>query len=129
MTVLQINERGQKPMGKRAGPVVYVASAFSGDITGNMERTKRYSRFVIEKGAYPINPILNLLDVISEETDREAALEIDLGILRSRGIQELWCFGEPSAGMKEEIKAAEEAGLPIRRFTIDMEDIDNGTYS
>lgn len=115
-------------MGNRAGPVVYVASAFSGDIRENVERTKRYSRFVITKGAYPVNPILNLLDVISEETDRDAALEIDLGILRSGGIQELWSFGEPSAGMKEEIRAAKEAGIPVRRFTKEMEDIENGTH-
>ena len=116
-------------MGNRAGPVVYVASAYSGDISENVGRTKRYSRFVVAQGAYPINPILNLLDVISEETDRDAALEIDLGILRSGGIQELWSFGEPSAGMMEEIRAAEEIGIPIRRFTMEMEDIDNGTYS
>ena len=115
-------------MGNRAGPVVYIASAFSGDIEGNVERTKRYSRFAIEQGAYPVNPILNLLDVISEETDRDAALEIDLQILRSGGISELWSFGEPSAGMKAEIKTAEEMGLPIRRFSTDMEDFDNGTY-
>lgn len=110
-------------MDKRASPVVYVASAFSGNIKLNIERTKAYSRFVISRGAYPVNPILNLLGVIKEETDRELALQIDIGILESGGISELWCFGEPSAGMLEEIRAAEAMGLPIRRFTKDMEEI------
>ena len=36
---------------KRDAPVAYIASPLSGDVAGNIERTKEYSRFAISKGA------------------------------------------------------------------------------
>ncbi len=106
----------------RDAPVVYVASALSGDVAGNVERTKLYSRFVAGRGACPLNPILNLHGVISEDTGRGLALGIDLRLLE-RCADELWAFGEPTAGMREEIRKAEESGLPVRRFTADMKEV------
>jgi hypothetical protein len=105
----------------RAGPVVYVASKLSGDIETNVERTKGYSRFVIEQGGVPINPILNLNGVIEEETGRELAMYLDIRILEKA--DELWVFGMPSAGMLLEIEAAERMMLPIRTFTTDLKEI------
>ena len=108
-------------MKKRAGPVVYVASALSGDIDGNVEKTKRYSAFVAEQGACPLNPILNLHGVISEETGRDMAMAIDISLLRR--CDGLWAFGEPTAGMRMEIEEAKRTGLPIRMFTTDCEEV------
>ncbi len=111
--------------GSQDAPVVYVASALSGDVTGNVERTKKYSRFVADQGACPLNPILNLHGVISEETGRDLAIEIDLHLLR-KCADELWTFGEPTAGMKREIEVAKNMNLPIRRFSTDLKEIKNG---
>ncbi len=111
-------------MDKRAGLVVYVASALSGDIEGNVERTKAYSRFVVGQGACPLNPILNLHGVISEETGRETAVAIDIFLLGR--CDELWAFGEPTAGMRREIEEAWKLGLPVRRFSTDLEEVGYG---
>ena len=108
-------------MEKRAGPIVYVASKLSGDIELNVERTKEYSRFVIEQGGIPINPILNLCGVIDEETGRDQAMYIDIRILERA--DELWAFGVPSAGMLLEVEAAEKLKKPIRAFTTDLKEI------
>ncbi len=98
----------------RDGPVVYIASAFSGDVPGNTIKTIEYSRFAVQKGAHPINPILNLLGVVDEERDRKTAMKIDLSILGRA--DELWVFGIPTAGMREEMAEAERCGIRIRYF-------------
>ena len=108
-------------MGERAGPLVYVASKLSGDIERNVEKTREYSRFVIEHGGIPVNPILNLNGVIDEETGRETAMHIDLQILARA--DELWSFGPSSAGMAEEQKEARRLGIPVRKFTTNLEEI------
>lgn len=101
--------------------LVYIASAYSGDIDGNTRKARLYCRFAALEGKSPIAPHLYLPSFLSEETEREFALEIDLAILNY--CSELWAFGEPTVGMKAEIAAAEEQGIRIRRFTENMEEI------
>ena len=101
-------------------PIIYIASAYSGDIEANVAKTKEYSRYVIRSGGIPLNPILNLHEVLSEETDRQQSIEIDLQLLGRSDA--LWAFGNPSEGMKREIAAAGKAGIPVRMFTGEMEE-------
>lgn len=101
-------------------PLVYIASAYSGDITRNMEKAAIYCRFAVAEGKTPIAPHLFLPSFLSEETERKLALELDVAIL-SR-CSELWAFGEPTKGMKEELAAARAQGIKIRRFMEDMEE-------
>lgn len=105
----------------RNGPMVYIASAYSGDIKRNTEKTKEYSAFAVREGASPLNPILNLDGVLSEKTDRETAMAIDLALLSSA--DEIWVFGIPTDGMLCEIDAAKEQGIPRRWFSEDMEEL------
>ena len=93
-------------------PIIYIASAYSGDIEGNVRKTREYSRYVIRSGGVPFNPILNLHGVLNEESDRDTAINLDLSLLKR--CDELWAFGEPTAGMKIEIAKAERIGMPIR---------------
>ena len=107
---------------KRDAPVAYIASPLSGDVAGNIERTKEYSRFAISKGSVPLNPILNLCGVIPEETGRAEAMRIDIALLK-RCADELWVFGEPSPGMQQEIMETIAIGLPIRWFTDECQEV------
>ena len=102
-------------------PLVYIASAYSGDIVRNTEKAAIYCRFAVAEGKAPIAPHLFLPSFLSEETERELALKLDVAIL-SR-CSELWTFGESTKGMKEELAAAREQGIKIRRFTEDMEEL------
>ena len=95
--------------------VVYIASAYSGNIADNVELTKAYSRYAVTEGAYPLNPILNLHGVLDEGSDRETALRIDLALLHR--CDELWVFGTPTKGMKREIAEAEKTKMPVRYFS------------
>ena len=102
-------------------PLVYIASAYSGDIESNTKKAKIYCRFAALEGNAPIAPHLFLPSFISEETERELALAIDMAILAY--CSELWAFGKPTAGMAREITAAREQGIRIRMFTEDMEEL------
>ena len=107
--LLLLNERGAEPMNQ---PIIYIASAYSGDIEANVEKTKEYSRRVIRSGGVPLNPILNLHGVLDEESDRDTAIDLDLSLMSM--CDELWAFGEPTAGMKIEITGAERIGMPVK---------------
>lgn len=102
-------------------PLVYIASPYSGDIEKNTERAKIYCRFAALEGMAGIAPHLYVPSFISERTERELALAIDIAILAH--CSELWAFGKPTAGMKLEIAEAVKQGIKVRRFTENMEEL------
>jgi hypothetical protein len=99
---------------KRFRPIVYICSPFSGDVAGNTEKARVYSRFVVDQGAIPIAPHLLLPQFMKEETERELAMFMDIAILSK--CKELWVFGEPTAGMQSEIAYAEKKKMTIKYF-------------
>ena len=99
---------------KRYRPIVYICSAFSGDVEGNTKKARAYSRFAVDQGAIPIAPHLLLPQFMKEETERELAMFMDIAILSK--CKELWVFGNPTAGMQSEIAYAERKKMTIRYF-------------
>ena len=97
----------------RDSPVVYICSRYSGDVERNTELARQYSRLAVERGCVPLTPHLLLPQFLSEETEREKAICLDLRFL---GLcQELWvCGPEVSEGMRREIK--EETGMTVSRI-------------
>ena len=94
-------------------PIVYIASPYAGDVKRNAEMARRYSRYAIDQGCIPITPHLWLPVILSEATERELAISIDLRLLDL--VSELWVCGNViSEGMKREIAHATEAGVPVR---------------
>ena len=105
---------------KRYMPMVYICSAYSGDVEGNTEKARRYSRFVVDAGKIPIAPHLLLPQFMEEESERELAMFIDIAILSK--CRELWVFGKPTAGMLNEIAYAERKQMTIKYFSEDMKE-------
>ena len=102
-------------------PIVYICSPFSGDVEGNVNNARRYSRFAVDKGYIPIAPHLLFPQFLSEETERELAIFMDLVLLGK--CEQLWVFGgEVSDGMRREIGRAKQKNMTIRYFTEDMEE-------
>ena len=99
-------------MKNRDSPVVYIASKYAGDIPHNTYMARRYSRYAIEKGYIPLAPHLLLPQFLSEETERDLAISIDLRFLAL--CEELWVCGEISEGMQREIDHASAMGMPVR---------------
>ncbi len=105
---------------KRYRPIVYICSAFSGDVEGNTKKARAYSRFAVDQGAIPIAPHLLLPQFMKEETERELAMFMDIAILSK--CKELWVFGNPTAGMQSEIAYAERKKMTIKYFSEDMKE-------
>ena len=99
-------------MKNRDSPVVYIASKYAGDIPHNTDMARRYSRYAIEKGYIPLTPHLLLPQFLSEETERDLAISIDLRFLDL--CEELWVCGEISEGMQREIDHASAMGMSVR---------------
>jgi len=97
--------------------LVYVASPYSGDIEGNTIKAREYSRYVVDNGGVPIAPHLLFPQFVSESSERELALEMNLKFLDTS--DEVWVFGETiSNGMKFEIEYAKKKGIPIKYFPV-----------
>ena len=97
----------------RDSPVVYICSRYSGNIERNTDLARRYSRLAVEQGCVPLTPHLLLPQFLSEETEREKAISLDLRFLGF--CQELWvCGPDVSEGMRREIDRAAEMKIPIR---------------
>ena len=104
-------------------PIVYICSPFAGDMDGNTDKARRYSRFAVDKGAIPIAPHLLLPQFMSEKTERELAMFMNM-VLLSKCL-ELWVFGSlVSEGMQAEIDKAKQRNMIIRYFTEELEETD-----
>ena len=75
MAVSAIEKEEKKELHKWR-PLVYICSPFSGDIEGNTEKARKYSRFAVDEGAVPLAPHLLLPQFMSEKSERELAMFI-----------------------------------------------------
>ena len=108
-------------MEKEYRPLVYICSAYSGNIAENTENTKKYCRFALDKGQIPLAPHLMFPAFMSED-ERELALHMDLVLLGK--CQELWVFGGTiPEGMKAEINVAKRRRQPIRYFDSSLNEV------
>ncbi len=102
-------------------PLVYVCSPFSGDTQANTEKARRCSRFAVCRGAIPITPHLLFPQFLSEDTERELAMFMDMVLLTK--CEQLWVFGNAvSEGMRREIEKAKKKHMTIRYFTEDLKE-------
>lgn len=103
-------------------PLVYICSPFSGDIEGNTQRARAYSRFAVDQGAVPLAPHLLLPQFMSEKTERDLALFMDMVFLGR--CEQLWVFGKNiSSGMAAEIDKAKQKKMKIRYFTEECQEV------
>lgn len=103
-------------------PMVYICSAYSGDVERNTEKARQYSRFAVDHGAIPIAPHLLLPQFMKETSERELAMFMDIAILSK--CKALWVFGKPTAGMLNEIAYAERKQMTIRYFNEECKEDD-----
>ena len=104
----------------RYRPLVYVCSAFSGDVEGNTEKARQYARFAVDSGAIPIVPHLMFPQFMDEASERDLALF--MGMVLMRKCEEVWVFGTQTAGMKAEVAKAKRKQMKVRYFTDRMEE-------
>ena len=94
---------------------VYVCSQYGsrGDMITNLELAKVYCMAVIEEGKIPVCPHLFLAGVLNDEISSQRAAGIKIGLELLKDCHELRVFSLLSEGMKGEISAAKEQGIPV----------------
>ena len=93
--------------------LIYICSPYSGDVKANTEKARIYCRFAVENGVIPIAPHLLFPQFMSEETEREKAMEINLKLLEK--CNQIWVFGDKlTDGMFSEIAHAKNISLCIK---------------
>ena len=94
--------------------IVFISSPYAGDIDKNIKKARLYCRKAIDAGHTPIAPHLLFPQFMKEERERDLALHHGLELLSL--CDEMWMFGEPSAGMKIEMQYAKDHFIPIKTF-------------
>lgn len=99
-------------------PLIFICSPYAGDIKGNTERAREYSRFAVSKNCIPIAPHLLFPQFMEEDDPAQRSLGIFFGLVLQSKCREVWVFGRTiSKGMAVEIEKAKERKLPVRYFT------------
>ena len=65
--------------GRAFRPIVYICSPYAGDIAGNVDAARRYSRFAVDKGYIPIAPHLLYPQFLDDADPDERELGIFFG--------------------------------------------------
>lgn len=105
-------------------PLVYVASAYSGDMAANTEKTKQYCRYALEQGQIPLAPHLMFPLFMNDADPEERELAIFMDVILLGKCDELWVFGDRiSEGMKTEIDVAKKRRQKIRYFNASMQEV------
>ena len=86
--------------------MVYICSPLKGDIDGNIEKAKRYTKFALMCGAAPVTPHFFAL-CINDNDPGQRVIGIEAGHTLLGMCDELWQFGTHiSEGMQREIDFA-----------------------
>ena len=105
-------------------PLVYICSPFAGDIEGNTQKARRYSRFAVKSGAIPLAPHLLFPQFLDDTKPAERAIGMFMGMVLLAKCEQLWVFGKTiSTGMAAEIEKAEKRDMVIRYFTENCEEV------
>ena len=105
-------------------PIVYICSPYAGDIAGNVDAARRYSRFAVDKGYIPVAPHLLFPQFLDDADPDERKLGIFFGNAIMSKCSEVWVFGSRiSAGMQAEIRRAKWKNYRLRYFTEDCQEV------
>jgi hypothetical protein len=107
----QATSRGTDFQDPSSAGVVFVSHSFAFDPAANGRRVTRICRTLTLAGHLPLAPQIYLPQFISEATERDLALRLCLRLVALA--DEVRVYGEPSAGMIEEIAEAERLGIPV----------------
>ena len=88
--------------------LVYIASPYSGDVERNVAFAKAACRYAMNQGVTPIASHLLYPQMLGT----------DMGLRILKVCEEVWvCGSELSSGMEQEIRAARQLQIPLRRVS------------
>ena len=106
----------------RQNRFAYICSPYRDNPRVNVMRARQYCKFAVSKGRIPIAPHVYFPQFMSEEREREKAMDMNFALLKLCG--EVWVFGDRiTEGMAAEIAHAVRLRKKIRYFTTKCEEV------
>ncbi len=93
---------------------IYVASKYAGDVDENVKAAATYCRKVIEEGYMPVASHLLYPQILNDNIPAERELGLLFGLALLNVCDEVWVFGEVSAGMQKEIEEAKRLNKRLK---------------
>ncbi len=95
---------------------IYVASPYAGDVAANTAAALDYCRYVIKKNCIPVasHILYAATGMLNDDSEEERELGLMFGLSLLAVCDEIWVFGEVSAGMQQEITEAKKLGKRVR---------------
>ena len=116
--------RDEKARTRPHRPMVFICSAYAGDVAENIMNARRYCLFAVRQGVIPFAPHLLYTQFLDDHDGEQRALGLSFGLAWLRKCDALWLFGERiSDGMRREINAAKRHGLRIKHYNDNLEEI------
>lgn len=98
-------------------PLVYICSAYRGDVDTNVMRARRYSYFAVNENTIPVTPHLLFPQFMDDDIPSQRQLAMHFNYVLLGKCSQLWVFGDViSEGMKYEINLAKKRFMKIRYF-------------
>ena len=94
---------------------IYMCAPLGGDVEGNIEKAKRYTRFALKSGVAPVVPHFYAL-CLNDNIPLERKLGLQVGMSLLWFCDEMWVFGDRiTEGMQDEIRFCENMKIKIRK--------------
>ncbi len=104
--------------------MVFICSAYRGDVETNVVKAREYARFAARCGYSPVVPHLLFPQFLADDKPDERIRGIELGIDQLKQCDMMWIFGTGiTEGMEYEIEKAKELGIPVGMFDTDCSEI------
>lgn len=92
---------------------VYICSPYRGNVEKNVGDARRYCRMAVDEGCIPVAPHIYFTQFLDDSVEKERKAGIEAGIQLMLECDEVWVFGEPTEGMRQEIECAVSHGRKI----------------
>lgn len=104
--------------------MVYICSPYRGDVTKNVAKAKKYSRFAVLRDTIPITPHLIYPQFMNDDIKKERTLAQHYNYVLLGKCSEIWVFGSKiSQGMAYEIEIAIKRKMKIRYFDENLKEV------
>lgn len=95
---------------------VFICSPLRGNYTKNINRAQHHSRNVALSGSLPLTPHLYFTTFLNDDKEEERKIGMEMGLELLKLCDEVNVYGEPTEGMKEEIKLANKLKIKVKYY-------------
>lgn len=95
--------------------LVFGSSPLRGDVAGNVEKARKYAKYIIDTGNSPVMPHLFFTQMLDDYITSERTAGIACGMKWLEKSDEVWFFTEKREDMSEGMKAEYDLAVKLNK--------------